>query len=319
MSSRTTDPGLHDHVGRCAIFRKQENVNYCMNMQTMGGGMKAAIAGASGYAGGELLRLLLGHPEIEIGAVTAASSAGTRLGSHQPHLVPLAGRVIERTTRETLAGHDVVFLALPHGESAALARPARRRDPDRRLRRRLPAHRPGGLDRILRRRPRRHLALRPARAARPAREARQGHGASPCRAATRRPPRSRCSPPSRPVSPSPTSWWSPRAAPPAPGRSPKTNLLGSEVMGAVSAYGVGGVHRHTPEMEQNLSAVAGQPVTVSFTPTLAPMPRGILATCVVPAAPGTTPESLREAYEEAVARRAVRRRCCPRACGRRPR
>src|SRR5690606_20487755 len=63
------------------------------------------------------------------------------------------------------------------------------------------------------------------------------------------------------------------------GRSPKPHLLGSEVMGAMSPYAVGGGHRHTPEMVQNLSAVAGEPVTVSFTPTLAPMPRGILATC----------------------------------------
>ena len=80
-----------------------------------------AVAGASGYAGGELLRLLLTHPEVEIGALTAASSAGTKLGVHQPHLVPLADRVLAETTPETLAGHDVVFLALPHGHSAAIA------------------------------------------------------------------------------------------------------------------------------------------------------------------------------------------------------
>src|SRR4051794_2755267 len=83
---------------------------------------RVAVAGASGYAGGELLRLLLGHPEVRIGAVTAGSSAGERLGSLQPHLVPIADRVIEETTAETLAGHDVVFLALPHGRSAELAR-----------------------------------------------------------------------------------------------------------------------------------------------------------------------------------------------------
>src|SRR6478752_1932360 len=80
-----------------------------------------AIAGASGYAGGELLRLLLAHPEVEIGALTAGSNAGTELGAHQPHLAPLADRVLVETTPEELAGHDVVFLALPHGQSAALA------------------------------------------------------------------------------------------------------------------------------------------------------------------------------------------------------
>ena len=66
------------------------------------------------------------------------------------------------------------------------------------------------------------------------------------------------------------------------GRSAKPELLGSEVMGSVSAYQVGGVHRHTPEMEQALGEAAGTAVTVSFTPLLAPMPRGILATCTAP-------------------------------------
>ena len=83
--------------------------------------VRVAVAGASGYAGGELLRLLLAHPDVEIGALTAGGSAGTRLGAHQPHLLPLADRVLEDTTAETLAGHDVVFLALPHGKSAELA------------------------------------------------------------------------------------------------------------------------------------------------------------------------------------------------------
>src|SRR5215212_1035489 len=84
--------------------------------------IRAAVAGASGYAGGEVLRLLLGHPDVEIGAVTAGSNAGEPLGSLQPHLMPLADRVLEETTVEVLAGHDVVFLALPHGQSAQLAR-----------------------------------------------------------------------------------------------------------------------------------------------------------------------------------------------------
>src|SRR5437879_2182223 len=83
--------------------------------------IRAAVAGASGYAGGELLHLLLAHPEIEIGALTAGGSAGTRMIGHQPHLVPLADRVLADTTTDTLAGHDVVFLALPHGKSAELA------------------------------------------------------------------------------------------------------------------------------------------------------------------------------------------------------
>ena len=83
--------------------------------------VRAAVAGASGYAGGEVLRLLLAHPEVEIGALTGNSNAGQRLGALQPHLLPLADRVLEPTRAEALAGHDVVFLALPHGQSAAVA------------------------------------------------------------------------------------------------------------------------------------------------------------------------------------------------------
>ena len=64
--------------------------------------VRAAVAGASGYAGGEILRLLLAHPEVEIGAVTAASSAGQPLGAVHPHLTPLADRVIEDTTASVL-------------------------------------------------------------------------------------------------------------------------------------------------------------------------------------------------------------------------
>src|SRR4051794_15896853 len=83
--------------------------------------MRMAVAGASGYAGGEVLRLALGHPELTVGAVTASSSAGSRLGEHHPNLVPLADRVLQATTPEVLAGHDVVVLALPHGLSASIA------------------------------------------------------------------------------------------------------------------------------------------------------------------------------------------------------
>lgn len=83
--------------------------------------VRAAVAGASGYAGGEVLRLLLAHPEVEVGALTGNSNAGQKLGALQPHLLPLADRVLQETTADVLAGHDVVFLALPHGQSAAVA------------------------------------------------------------------------------------------------------------------------------------------------------------------------------------------------------
>ncbi|HME49349.1 MAG TPA: N-acetyl-gamma-glutamyl-phosphate reductase, partial [Mycobacterium sp.] len=85
-----------------------------------------SVAGASGYAGGEILRLLLGHPgysdgRLTIGALTAASNSGSTVADHHPHLLPLASRVLQTTDPRVLAGHDVVFLALPHGHSAALA------------------------------------------------------------------------------------------------------------------------------------------------------------------------------------------------------
>src|SRR5699024_4734129 len=71
--------------------------------------------------GGEALRLLLNHPEVEIGALTGHSSAGDKLGAHHPHLLPLADREIQPTNGESLAGHDAVIVALPHGDSGPIA------------------------------------------------------------------------------------------------------------------------------------------------------------------------------------------------------
>ncbi|GAA4183558.1 N-acetyl-gamma-glutamyl-phosphate reductase [Streptosporangium oxazolinicum] len=267
-------------------------------MQTSGGRMRAAIAGASGYAGGELLRLLLSHPGIEIGALTAASSAGTALGAHQPHLAPLADRVLLETTPETLGGHDLVFLALPHGQSAAVAERLgdgtlvvdcgadfRLTDPAAWEHFYGGAHAgtwPYGLPEL----PGRREELRAARRI-------AVPGCYPTAVTLAMFPAFAAGlvePDVVVVAASGTS---------GAGRAPKPNLLGSEVMGSATAYGVGGVHRHTPEMEQNLSPLAGEPVTVSFTPVLAPMSRGILATCTAPARPGLTSAVLREAYEAA--------------------
>ncbi|MEU4259272.1 MULTISPECIES: N-acetyl-gamma-glutamyl-phosphate reductase [Streptomyces] len=262
--------------------------------------VRVAVAGASGYAGGELLRLLLAHPGVEIGALTGNSNAGQPLGALQPHLLPLAGRVLEPTTAEVLAGHDVVFLALPHGQSAAVAAQLgdevlvvdmgadfRLADPAAWERFYGSPHAgtwPYGLPEL----PGARAALEGSRriavpgcyptavtlALLPA----YAHGLAEPEAVV--------------VAASGTS---------GAGKAPKTHLLGSEVMGSMSPYGVGGGHRHTPEMAQNLGAAAGEPVTVSFTPTLAPMARGILATCSAKARPGTTAQDLRAAYEKAYA------------------
>src|SRR5690554_3391070 len=80
-----------------------------------------AVAGASGYAGGELLRILSAHPELEVRTVTAHQNAGAPLIAHQPHLRSLAHLTLQPTTSEVLAGHDIVFLALPHGKSGEFA------------------------------------------------------------------------------------------------------------------------------------------------------------------------------------------------------
>jgi N-acetyl-gamma-glutamyl-phosphate reductase len=263
-------------------------------------GLRAAVAGASGYAGGELVRILSSHPQIEIGTLTAGGNAGTAVGTLQPHLRPLADRVLAETTPDVLTGHDVVFLALPHGQSGPLAGDLggdvvvidcgadfRLDDPAEWARFYGSPH-PGTWPYGLPELPGNRARLRGAR-----RVAVPG-----------------CYPTAATLALFP-AYGAGLAAPDAvvvaasgtsgAGRSLKPHLLGSEVMGSVSAYGVGGGHRHTPEIAQSLSAVAGEPVTVSFTPMLAPMSRGILATCTARATAGVTAEALRAAYEAAYA------------------
>ena len=83
--------------------------------------IQVAVAGASGYVGGELLRLIAAHPMLDLGAVTGHSNVGQSLGQLQPHIPEFADRVLVETSVENLAGHEVVFLALPHTKSAELA------------------------------------------------------------------------------------------------------------------------------------------------------------------------------------------------------
>ena len=84
-------------------------------------GLSAAVAGASGYAGGELLRLIDAHPDLSVDVITAATNAGERVTALHPHLPQFAGRTFEATDAARLADADVVFLALPHGHSATIA------------------------------------------------------------------------------------------------------------------------------------------------------------------------------------------------------
>ncbi len=260
--------------------------------------VRVAVAGASGYAGGELLRLLLGHPSVEIGALTAGGSAGTPLAAHQPHLVPLADRVLTDTTPEILAGHDVVFLALPHGRSAEIAATL---DPDVLVVDCGADHRLASADDWARWYGGDHAGTWPygmpelpgARAALVGARRVAVPGCYPTAVSIALAPALAAGlvePDIQAVAVSGTS---------GAGRGPKPHLLASEVLGSASAYGVGGTHRHTPEIAQNLGRAAGTAVAVSFTPVLVPMARGILATCSAPTQADA--QTLRKAYQAAYA------------------
>jgi len=260
-----------------------------------------AIAGASGYAGGEILRLLLGHPafgdgRMSIGALTAAASAGTHLTEHHPHLLPLAQRELEPTEVEVLAGHDVVFLALPHGHSAALAEQLGRDtvvidcgadfrltdagDWERFYGTPHAGHWPYGLPELPGCRDRLRGATRIA-----------VPGCYPTAALLALFPAVAAGlvePDVTVVAVSGTS---------GAGRAAKVDLLASEVIGSARAYNIAGVHRHTPEIAQGLRRVTDRDVSVSFTPVLIPTARGILATCTTRTS-ASLPE-IRAAYEKA--------------------
>jgi N-acetyl-gamma-glutamyl-phosphate reductase len=258
--------------------------------------VRVAVAGASGYAGGEVLRLLLGHPDVEIGAVTAGASAGMTLGQYQPHLLPLFDRVLGDTTTDQLAGHDVVFLALPHGKSGKIAAGLGADTlvidcgADHRLESAAAWQRWYGTD---------HSGTWPYGLP-------ELPGGRAALQGTKRVAVPGCYPTVSSLALAPAlvsdlvetevvvvavSGTS------GAGKSLKPHLLGSEVMGSLSAYGVGGTHRHTPEITQNLSRITGNKVDVSFTPVLAPLPRGILATCSANLKPGRTFQDVRTAYK----------------------
>lgn len=258
-------------------------------------GLTAAVAGASGYAGGELLRLLAGHPHIDIGPLAAGASAGQRVTAVHPQLVSLGDRSFAPTEPRALEA-DLVFLALPHGESAAIARGLpggpvvidlaadhRLADADQWANYYSGAHAgrwqyglpelPGHREDIAKSRriaaPGCYataviLALAPLlRAGLVAAEDVVVTAASGASGA---------------------------------GRAAKDHLLASQVMGDVSAYKVAGTHQHIPEIAQALEIR-----TLTFTPLLVPMPRGILATVTARTKPGIDTGVLHETMDEAYA------------------
>jgi N-acetyl-gamma-glutamyl-phosphate reductase len=269
--------------------------------------LSVAVAGASGYAGGELLRLLSSHPEFQVTVVTANQNAGQPLSAVHPHLVSLAHLVLQETTAAVLSTVDVVFLALPHGKSGELT-----------------AQLPEdvlvvdcGAD---------HRLTDPKAWA--AFYGGEYHGAwtyglpelvVDAGAAKQR---SNLSGATRIAIPgcnvtAITLGLAPGLASrvilpddivavlavgtSGAGKSLRTDLLASEVAGSAVAYQVGGVHRHTPEIIQNLEAAGGEEVSISFTPVLVPMARGILATSTAKLEPGVSAVAVREAWEAAYA------------------
>ncbi|MCU1596275.1 MAG: N-acetyl-gamma-glutamyl-phosphate reductase [Glaciihabitans sp.] len=268
--------------------------------------LSVAVAGASGYAGGELLRILAGHPEFEITTVTAHANAGASLGLLQPHLRSLAHLTLVDTSPENLVGHDVVFLALPHGKSGEITAAL----PDDTL------IIDCGAD---------HRLTDPAAWAKfyggdyfgawpyglPELVLEAGGTQRDNLVGAKRIAVPGCNVTAISLGLAPGI----RAGVLLPddlvailavgtsgaGKALKPELLASEVMGSASAYAVGGTHRHTPEIQQNLTAAGGVGVTVSFTPMLVPMSRGILATSTAKLAPGVNEHDVRDAFEFAYA------------------
>lgn len=262
--------------------------------------LTAAVAGASGYTGGELLRLLADHPDIEVSVLTAGSHAGELVTDLHPHLLSYAGRTLSATTADELAAADIIFLALPHGHSGSLAAE-------------LP---PGacivdlGADHRLESAQKWQSYYGPGHAGTWTYGLPELPGAREAIASSQRVANPGCFPTGVILGMTPllaADLVEPEVVVVAAsgtsgaGRTARTDLLATEVMGSMTAYKVGGVHQHTPEMEQALSKATHEAVTVSFTPMLAPMPRGILATSSAPLAKGATAEAVREALHSAYA------------------
>jgi len=266
-----------------------------------------AIAGASGYVGGELLRMIAQHPQLQVKTVTANSNVGEKVGTLHPHLVEFADLVFAPTDASTLAGHDVVFLAMPHTKSAEVAawispetlvldcgadfRLENEGDWAKFYGGDYAGHWTYGMPELLieggKNKQRKNLAGAK-------RIAVPGCNATAITLAL--------APGLSEILLEPHDIVSALSVGTSgAGRTLKSNLLASEIMGSASAYGVGGVHRHTPEIEQNLRHASGRSVVLNFTPVLVPMSRGILAVNTAKLVEGTTAAQVRAAYEKAYA------------------
>lgn len=267
---------------------------------------RAALAGASGYAGGELLRLLSLHPRFEIGNLTAGESTGDRLAAHHPQLAgdpALADVILKPTTTENLADHDVVFLALPHGTSSAIVSGLDGEtvvvdcSADHRLTSaedwtsyyggEYQGHWTYGLPEFQTARVELKEATRVAVA-----------GCYPTAAIIAIAPAMEAGLIEADVTVVAASGTS------GAGRVLRRDLSSAEMMGATRLYGAGGGHRHTPEILQAMRNLGCRSPQLSFTPMIVPMSRGLIATCVAPATEAASARVLRETYESAYAREA---------------
>ena len=239
--------------------------------------MKTAVIGASGYAGGELLRLLAVHPHFQVTAISAHSNAGELVTSVHPHLTTHNGEKFLAVSEIDFSDIELVFIALPHGESASLISkiPSTAKIVDLGADYRLEdasawekyyggAHAGAWVYGL----PELSTGQRQA-IAKESKVANPGCYATAITLGI--------APAVNHVDVSDVVVVAASGTTGA-GRSAKINLIASEVMGSLTSYKFGGVHQHTPEIEQAVSAIAKKPVKISFTPILAPMPRGILAT-----------------------------------------
>jgi len=258
--------------------------------------MKIGIIGGSGYAGGELLRLLAGHPKFEICCVSAHTNAGELITSVHPQLSSYAQRKFSEFKASDFDCCELVFLALPHGESAKVVAQLSAEvkivdlGADFRLESAAKWEQYYGGD---------HAGtwtygapeLPGARAQikKSSRVANPGCYATAIALGTA---------PAASVADLSDVVVVAASGTTGAGRSAKINLIASEVMGSLTAYKFGGVHQHTPEIEESLQRATGSQALISFTPVLAPMPRGILATITMKLSDGVKEEEVRRVYEE---------------------
>ena len=258
--------------------------------------MKVSVVGASGYAGGELLRLLDSHPQFTLQAAYAHNNAGESITKIHPHLTHLAGTRFRAIDSSEIEKSDLIFLALPHGKSHELIAQLRSDIPivdlgaDFRLqsesswKKYYGGEHPGtwlyGLPELLA--PAAYFGVK--------RVANPGCYATAISLA--------CAPAlaSSFVADSNDVVVVAASGTTGAGRTLRENLLGSEVMNSLTSYKFGGTHQHTPEIEESLKRYSQRDVKISFTPILAPMPRGILATITMKIVGDVSLDQIRSSY-----------------------